>query len=169
MSRSLLSREKRWWSTWQGTESRKRCTNRATRVGSPQYNPCKPTRHLKRQKKVQNVQFDKWPGLLHILHSVWKSPKMSYLGFDRNLQLAKLTICIFSIFNELLSTQNVNVARSLARNVSKTFFVVFKHRDLTGPSKKKDPKIRLIWVEMHIVYMIRILEKIFFAQSKKIN
>ena len=69
---------------------------------------------------------------------------MSYLGFDRNLQLAKLTICIFSIFNELLSTQNVNVARSLARNVSKTFFVVFKHRDLTGPSKKKDPKIRLI-------------------------
>ena len=46
---------------------------------------------------------------------------MSHLGFDRNLQLAKLTICIFSIFNELLSTQNVNVARSLARNVSKTF------------------------------------------------
>ena len=65
---------------------------------------------------------------------------MSHLGFDRNLQLAKLTICIFSIFNELLSTQNVNVARSLARNVSKTFFVVFKHRDLTGPSKKKRPE-----------------------------
>ena len=123
MSRSLLSREKRWWSTWQGTESRKRCTNRATRVGSPQYNPCKPTRHLKRQKKVQNVQFDKWPGLLHILHSVWKSPKMSHLGFDRNLQLAKLTICIFSIFNELLSTQNVNVARS---DVERDFFCDFQ-------------------------------------------
>ena len=68
---------------------------------------------------------------------------MSYLGFDRNLQLAKLTICIFSIFNELLSTQNVNVARSLARNVSKTF-LWFSNTVILLALAKKDPKIRLI-------------------------
>ena len=35
---------------------------------------------------------------------------------------------IFGIFNELLSTQNVNVAR-FARNVAlnETFYVIFKH------------------------------------------
>ena len=36
-----------------------------------------------------------------ILYSVWKSPKMSHLTF-------------FGIYSELLATQNVNVARSLA-------------------------------------------------------
>ena len=45
----------------------------------------------------------------------------------------------FGIFNEHLSIQNVNVARSLAMCV-RLFFVVFKHRDLTGPSKKKRPE-----------------------------
>ena len=168
MSRSLLSREKRWWSTWQGTESRKRCTNRATRVGSPQYNPCKPTRHLKRQKKVQNVQFDKWPGLLHILHSVWKSLKMSHLGFDRNLQLAKLTICIFSIFNELLSTQNVNVARSLARNVSKTFLWFSNTVILLALAKKRPENSINLSGNAHCVHD-KNTWKDFFAQSKKIN
>ena len=42
--------------------------------------------------------------------------------FDYKLQV----LTIFGIFSELLSTQNVNVAR-FARNVNETFSVIFKH------------------------------------------
>ena len=76
------------------------------------------------------------------LHSVWKSPKMSHLRFsifvllkltylvtlfDRKLQVFKNSpkLTIFGIFNELLSTQNVNVAR-FARNVECDFFGDFQ-------------------------------------------
>ena len=53
------------------------------------------------------------------MHSVWKSLKMSHFQ-----KPAKLTV--FGIFTELLSIQNVNVAR-FARNVECDFFVIFKH------------------------------------------
>ena len=52
--------------------------------------------------------------------------------FDRNLQIFKKSPkwTIFGIFHELLSTQNVNVAR-FARIVECDFFsVIFKHRGL---------------------------------------
>ena len=47
-------------------------------------------------------------------HSVWKSPKMSHMTFS-----------ILAFFNELLSTQNVNLI-SLAM-LNETFSVIFKH------------------------------------------
>ena len=49
--------------------------------------------------------------------------------FDRKFQVSKKkspNLTIFGTFNELLSTQNVNVAR-FARDVDDTFSVVFKH------------------------------------------
>ena len=48
--------------------------------------------------------------------------------FDRKLQVFKKSPnwTIFGIFNKLLSSQNVNVAR-FARNVDWDFFVIFKH------------------------------------------
>ena len=48
--------------------------------------------------------------------------------FDHKLQVFKISSkwTIFGIFNELLSTQNVNVAR-FARNVEWDFFCDFKH------------------------------------------
>ena len=83
-----------------------------------------------------------------LLHSVWKSPKMSHLNFSilafsTNFcpiktdlsgntvwpqtsdfqKLAKMTI--FGIFDKLLSTQNVNVAR-FARNVKWDFICDFQ-------------------------------------------
>ena len=77
------------------------------------------------------------------IHIVWKSPKKSHLNF-RIFLLLKLTCLLtlfdyklqvfkngqkcntFGIFNELLSTQNVIVAR-FARNIkNETFLVIFK-------------------------------------------
>ena len=79
-------------------------------------------------------------------HSVWKSTKMSHLNFwilafstnfclitilktlfDRKLQFFKNSPkwTIFGIFNYLLSTRNVNVAR-FARNVEWGFFCNFQ-------------------------------------------
>ena len=73
-----------------------------------------------------------------LIHIVWKSPKMSHLNFLNysisnnflfylvtlfDLKLVKLII--FGLFNELLSTQNVNVAR-FARNVEWDFFYNFQ-------------------------------------------
>ena len=87
--------------------------------------------------------------VLSFHHSVWKSPKMSHLNFsifwhfspifvllkltclvtlfDRKLQVFKNSSkwTIFGIFNQLLSTQNVNVAR-FARNVEWDFFCDFQ-------------------------------------------
>ena len=47
--------------------------------------------------------------------------------FDRKLQVFKKSpkLTIFGIFNELLSTQNVNVGR-FARNVERDFFCDFQ-------------------------------------------
>ena len=47
-------------------------------------------------------------------HSVWKSPKMSHMTFS-----------ILAFFNELLSTQNINLI-SLGM-LNETFSVIFKH------------------------------------------
>ena len=49
--------------------------------------------------------------------------------FDRKLQIPKNAPkwTIFGIFNELLSTQNVNLARFARKN--ETFSVIFKHRE----------------------------------------
>ena len=57
--------------------------------------------------------------------------------FDCKLQVFKKSpkLTLFGIFNELLSTKNVNVAR-FARNVEATFSVIFKHCVL-------EPKIQL--------------------------
>ena len=49
-----------------------------------------------------------------MIHSVWKSTKMSHLSFS-----------ILTIFNELLFTQNVNIA-CYARNVEWDFFCDFQ-------------------------------------------
>ena len=87
-----------------------------------------------------------WTPPKKYIHSVWKSPKMSHLNFgifhpflsylkltclvtlfDRKLQVFKKSPkwTIFGIFNELLSTQNVNVAR-FARNAKCDFFCDFQ-------------------------------------------
>ena len=81
-------------------------------------------------------------GTLIYDHIVWKLLKMSHLIFsilakclvtllDRELCFQKLVkLPVFGIFNELLSTQNVNVA-SLAM-LTETFSVIFKHRVSMG-------------------------------------
>ena len=56
---------------------------------------------------------------IKIIRLFWYFPSIFVLC------LPKLTI--LGIFNELLSTQNVNIAR-FARYVNKTFSVIFKHR-----------------------------------------
>ena len=96
---------------------------------------------------VVNFYFVGWLDIFRP-HSIWKSPKMSHLifwilAFSTNFwpiktdlsgnsvwpqaldfqKLAKLSI--FGIFNELLSTQNVNVAR-FARNVEWDYFCDFQ-------------------------------------------
>ena len=79
----------------------------------------------------------------HVIHSVWKSQIMSHMSFSI-LALLQMTclVCntvwpqatvfkispkltIFGFFNELLSTQNANVAR-FARNVEWDFFCDFQ-------------------------------------------
>ena len=57
-------------------------------------------------------------------HSVSKSPKMSHKTCFQKKKLAKLDN--LGIFNQLLYTQNVNVAR-FARIVVRDFFGVFIH------------------------------------------
>ena len=58
-------------------------------------------------------------------HSVWKSPKKSHLNFVIFHQFCRSfpKLTIFGVFNELLSTQNVDVAR-FARNDECDFFVI---------------------------------------------
>ena len=100
---------------------------------------------------------------LCLLHIVWIVLKMSYLIFflfwhfppifvllkltclltlfDRKLQIFKNSpkFTIFGLFNELLSTQNVNVAR-FARNVEWDFFCDFQ-----------TPLICLLWKDTVIL------------------
>ena len=86
------------------------------------------------------------PSLFCVLHSVWKSPKISHLNFGistnfwpiktdlsgNSVWLQALGFQKFAkldhfwhFFNELLSTQNVNVAR-FALNVEWNFFCDFQ-------------------------------------------
>ena len=73
---------------------------------------------------IWNFQFWNFPPIFVLL-------KLTCLVtlFDRKLQVFKNSPkwTIFGIFNLLLSTQNVNVAR-FARNVDWDFFCDFKHR-----------------------------------------
>ena len=91
-------------------------------------------------KKLWNKVSQK---VLNEVYIVWILLKMSHLNFyfwhfppnlsclvtlfDRKLQIFKNSpkLAIFGIFNELLSTQNVNVAR-FARNVERDFFCDFQ-------------------------------------------
>ena len=81
--------------------------------------------HRNNQKcRIKNFEFWHFPPIFGLL-------KMTCLVtlFDCKLQVVKNSpkLTIFCIFNELLSTQNVNVAR-FARNVSmRLFSVIFKH------------------------------------------
>ena len=95
---------------------------------------------------------------VYLLHSVRKSLNMSHLSFSilafstifcpikidlsgntvwpQALDFQKLAkLAIFGIFDELLSTQNVNKAR-FARNVECDFLAIFKHCAFKTKTKK---------------------------------
>ena len=75
---------------------------------------------------TQNVAFEFWH--FQPIFVLLKITSLVTL-FDRKLQVFKNSPkwIIFGIFNQLLSTQNANVAR-FARNVKMRLFVIFKHR-----------------------------------------
>ena len=72
---------------------------------------------MMKKAEVMLTVLSKWIYTIHSTHSVWKSPKMSHFNFS--------ILPFFGIFNELLSTQNVNVA-CFARNVEWDFFCDFQ-------------------------------------------
>ena len=108
-------------------------------------NICESTFRLGQLKKLQLLFV--YYTTFTLTQNVWKSPKMSHLNFrilsfstnfwpNKN-DLSGNNVCklkvfkktpkstIFGIFNELLSTQNVNVAR-FARKVEWDFFCDFQ-------------------------------------------
>ena len=92
--------------------------------------------------------------------------------FDRKFQVFKKSpkLTIFGIFNELLSTQNVNVAR-FARNVEWDFFGNFQILCASGVivERKSNSKSCFLCLFSHTVHSKTHWSKITFLSGKQIK